>query len=96
MSEAMDAICDKKISDLLEKNTIVQVAETKEGFFSNIFVIPKRGGGFRPIVNLKKLNLFVFFEQCKMEGMDTVRFMIPKYDWFTKQDVKDANLAVSI
>jgi hypothetical protein len=50
--------CDQEVKSLLEKEAI-ELIEPGERFVSGLFVIPKRTGGFRPIVNLKALNKFV-------------------------------------
>ncbi|KZS08158.1 Uncharacterized protein APZ42_027944 [Daphnia magna] len=81
---------------LLEKKTIEPVEASTEGFVSGLFVIPKRSGGFRPIVNLKKLNKFVKLEHFRMEGMDLLHEMIRQDDFFVKIDLKDAYLTVPI
>ncbi|MCG8624878.1 MAG: hypothetical protein MJE68_23125, partial [Proteobacteria bacterium] len=38
------------------------------GFVSNVFPVPKKDGGQRPAINLKKLNEYVHTEHFKMEG----------------------------
>ena len=50
------------------KNAISRVCQKQEGFLSHLFMVPKRDGGQRPIINLKKLNFFVQTEHFKMEG----------------------------
>ncbi len=36
-----------------------------EGFVCSFFCIPKKGNGFRPIVNLKPLNKFIVYEHLE-------------------------------
>ncbi|KZS09155.1 Uncharacterized protein APZ42_026639 [Daphnia magna] len=54
-------ICEQEIKSLLEKRKIEPI-EPGRGFISCLFVIPKRTGGFRPIVNLKALVKPVYFK----------------------------------
>jgi hypothetical protein len=65
-------------------------------FIYSIFLIPKRTGGYRPIINLKALNRFLSYQKFKMEGISSVRHTIREGDWLTKLDLKDAYLTVPI
>ena len=52
-----EVLCiDDKIGTLMSKGTIIPVMPTKSHFICNIFTWPKKSGGFRTKVNLKKLN----------------------------------------
>ena len=66
------------------------------GFVCFLFVIPKKTGGFRPIVNLKPLNKFIKYEHFKMENLDSARFILRKGDWMVKLDLKDAYLTIPV
>jgi len=87
-------ICDEEIKSLLGKGAISPSKGT--GFFSSIFVIPKKSGGFRPIINFKKLNKYVLYRHFKMEGLNTVNHTVRAGDWFVKLDLQDAYLTVPI
>lgn len=55
-------ICDQEITSLLEKNAIEVSSEPHQtSFLSSFFVIPKKGGKYRPVHNLRKLNRFVVY-----------------------------------
>ncbi len=96
MSLEMRAVCDQEVADLLFKEAIREVTDGSDGFVSSLFVIPKKSGGFRPIVNLKGLNRFVRYEHFKMEGLQTVKALVRKGDWMVKLDLKDAYLTLPI
>lgn len=96
MSKEMGAICDQEVKELLTKGAIIEISDESEGFVCSLFVIPKRMGGFRPIVNLKPLNKFIEYEHFKMENLQTVRFLLREGDWMVKLDLKDAYLAVPV
>ena len=66
------------------------------GFTSNIFLIPKSGGRFRLILNLKALNNFVAYEHFKMEDIRCVRDLLSKGDHLCKLDLRDAYLSIPI
>ena len=96
MSKEMVKICDKEVEDLIKKRAITEVADGSGGFVCSLFVIPKKSGGFRPIINLKPFNRFIRYEHFKMENLESVRFLLRKGDWMAKLDLKDAYLTVPV
>ena len=94
LSQEQFDLCTAEVDSLLEKGAISETDD--KGFLSTIFVIPKKSGGHRPIINLKPLNKFVHAPHFKMENLDTVRFTIRQVDWCAKIDLKDAYLTVPI
>ena len=61
---------DKEIQDMLHKGAVEEIHNplVREGFYSNMFLVPKKDGRQRPVFNLKKLNTFVHTPHFKMEG----------------------------
>ena len=48
------------VKKLLDSQAIEEVMDTSSpGYYSRLFLVPKPDGSFRPIIDLKKLNLFV-------------------------------------
>ena len=70
------AILEEKIQSLLQKQTICQISAPTEGFYLNMFIVQKKDGGQRPVINLKYLNKFVKSEHFKMEGLHTVKVLV--------------------
>ena len=68
----------------------------REGFFSTLFLVPKKDGKMRPVINLKALNVFVKSQHFKMEGIHLIRDLMVQGDWLTRIDLKDAYFAVPI
>ncbi|CAB4031124.1 Hypothetical predicted protein, partial [Paramuricea clavata] len=66
------------------------------GFLSTLFVVPKKGGGHRPIFNLKQLNHFVQYEHFKMEGIHMLRDLLQPNDYMAKIDLKDVYFTIPI
>ena len=58
---------DEAISAMVEKNAVEVVHQTSPGFYSRIFVVPKATGGWRPVIDLSPLNLYVDKTSVKME-----------------------------
>ena len=76
----------KEAKSLLQKQVIQHLPTLPVGFYSNMFMVPKKGGGQRPVINLKYLNHFVKSEHFKMEGLHTVKTLLRKNDWMAKID----------
>ena len=55
----------KYLSTPLVGNPIIKILDTP------LFLIPKKGGQMRPVINLKKLNKWVAPQYFKMEGIST-------------------------
>ena len=49
----------KEIRELLAKGAVVETTRSQEGFVSQVFLVAKKEGGQRPVINLKALNVFV-------------------------------------
>ena len=90
-------LIQEEVSKLLLKQAILITEHPSErDFYSNIFLVPKKDGGQRPVINLKALNSFVHPEHFKMEGIHTVKDLLGQGDWLTKVDLKDAYFAITI
>jgi len=86
----------EEIKELLAKGAIRETTLTADSFVSQIFLVEKKGGGQRPVINLKGLNSFVKTEHFKMEGLHILPHLIQKNDWMVKMDLKDAYLQIPI
>ena len=61
-----------------------------------MFLVPKKDGKVRPVINLKKLNQIVHIHHFKMEGIQTARELVQPNDWMTKIDLKDAYFTIPV
>src|SRR4029434_9441458 len=88
----------EEIVSLLRKEaiSIVPPEEEASGLYSRYFLVPKKDGNYRPILDLRVLNKalmplrFRMLTPCKL-----VQFIRPN-DWFITIDLKDANFHVPI
>ena len=44
---------DSELENLLTKGAIAEIPPIREGFFSRLFLVPKKGGTFRPVIDLE-------------------------------------------
>ena len=54
---------------MLRKGAITLCTHQTGEFISNLFLVGKKDGGHRPVINLKHLNQFVPYQHFKMEGL---------------------------
>lgn len=95
MTKEQAVILSDEIQSLQEKSAIECLSgHLGPGFYSNVFVVPKRDGGWRPIINLRKLNSYIHTPHFKMENVFSLRDILKKGDWLAKIDLKDAYLTV--
>ena len=66
------------------------------GFYSTYFVVPKKDGGHRPILNLKPFNKSLHRVRFKMETLRTVIAVVQQGNWLASVDLKDAYLHVPV
>ena len=59
-------------------------------FVSNIFIVKKKDGGNRPVINLKELNQYITFLHFKMEVLQSLKSLLQKNEHMCKLDFKDA------
>ena len=85
---------NREIKALLQKGAIQPTNKSNWLFVSNIFLIPKKSGGLRPVMNLKDLNTFVRYEHFKKENIKLVKEIIQPNDFLTSIDLKDAYFSI--
>jgi hypothetical protein len=61
-----------------------------------MFVVPKQGGKWRPIIDLSPLNVFIPKFPFKMETPASIRLALRENDWLTSIDLKDAYFHIPI
>ena len=74
-------IVSEEVKSLLCKGAIIPTDNEPGQFISNLFIVPKPNGKFRPVI--KKLNLFVRQEHLKQETFNVVLDLVQENDFFT-------------
>ncbi len=75
---------------------MVSLHGRESGFYSRYFIVPKKDGGLRPILDLRQLNRSVSRLKFKMLTLKQVASQIRSEDWFVAIDLEDAYFHVSI
>ena len=85
-----------EVQSLLDKSAIEVVPKGQEhvGYYSTYFLVTKKDGGFRPILNLRGLNGLIEVPTFKMETLRSVIASVSPGEWLTSIDLKDAYLHV--
>jgi hypothetical protein len=64
--------------------------QSSPGFYIYIFLVPKKLGEWRLIIDLSRLNCFLIVPRFKMETTRSVAAAIQPKDWAVSLDVQDA------
>ena len=65
-------LIEQEVQKLKDKVAVAQLKRVpQDSFVSTLFLVPKKDGGQRPVINLKCLNSFVVSPHFKMEGIQT-------------------------
>ena len=91
-----EKILDTEVQNLLQKGAIFQTTLSDEGFYSRLFLIPKKDGTMRPVFDLSLLNNFIENKHFQMENLSSIKTLLNPGDWMTKLDLRDAYLTVAI
>ena len=90
-------ILDSEVRTLLSKRAIEPVSTSSSpGFYCRLFTVPKRTGGFRPVLDLSALNRFLSKKRFRMETPRSFRESLQPGDWVTSLDLTDAYFHILI
>ena len=64
------------------------------GFYSRLFLVPKKTRDLRPVIDLSTLNRHMVVPHFKMETQGSVRSAIRSQEWTVSMDIRDAYLHV--
>ena len=87
-----------EVARLLVKGaiTVVPPHESHLGFYSRYFLVSKKSGEKRPILDLRVFNRFVAARKFRMLTVGALLRCVREGDWFTSLDLKDAYFHVPI
>ena len=89
-------LIDAEVQDLLKKGPIQEVSPSDQTFYSRLFLVPKKEGTYRPVIDLSSLNRFVRHVHFQMEGLHCLKTCLRKGDYMKSTDQKDTYVSVPI
>lgn len=89
-------LISREVNELLQKGAIQKTPFTRDGFYSRLFLVPKKGGSMRPVIDLSSLNKFIVNEHFQMENLSCLKTLLLPGDFMTNIDLKDAYLSVPV
>ena len=87
---------EEEVASLLSKGAVEEIILECPGYYSRIFLVPKKNGKLRLIIDLSVLNHFVYTQTFKMETQRKVKDAVQLKDWAFSLDLTDAYLHVPI
>lgn len=91
-------VLQNSVTELKAKHAVevVPALQVDSGFYSRMFVVPKRNGKWRPIIDLSPLNRYVKCDHFKMETAASVMGAVTPGQWMTSVDLEDAYFHIPI
>jgi len=83
-------LINAEVRELLKKGTIQEVNPSEQSFCSRLFLVPKKEGTYRPVINLSSLSQFVRNARFQMEILHCFKTSLRRGDYMTSIDLKDA------
>ena len=90
------AVLDAEVRQMALKEAIEIAPKGQKGFFSHLFLVPKPGGKWRPIIDLKALNKLIHIPTFRMETPEVIRAQMRPGDWAISIDLSDAYFHIPI
>ncbi|XP_064424706.1 condensin-2 complex subunit D3 [Latimeria chalumnae] len=89
---------EKELSAVLASRAVEPVPEDQGevGFYSQYFLISKKSGGVRLILDLRRLNSHLRVEKFRMVSLGTLIPSLSQGDWFCALDLKDMYTHIAI
>ena len=86
---------NQSVQELRNKGAI-EPAPLTPSFYSQLFLVHKATGGWRPIIDLSSLNVFVHCPSFTMETPRSILRALHQGQWLTSLDLKDAYFHIGI
>ena len=88
--QSKQSILNEMLTLLLQKQCVTVMSEGEVGFFSRVFLVPKKSGGFRLVIDLSALNEWLSPVTFTMDTLKVVKDTVQEGMWATSLDLSDA------
>ena len=78
------------VSQLVTKRCVQEMSPSEKGYFSRVFVVPKKSGGWRLVIDLSELNKYLAQVTFSMDTLVKVKRAASPGMWATSLDLSDA------
>ena len=78
---------ERKVWKMLENGAIQKVVPMQG---QKKVLVEKKDRGNPPVINLKNVNIFIPYEDFKMEGLHCLKFLLKQDDLLCKTALKEA------
>ncbi len=89
-------VLQNAVQEMLEKGALERIQDDTAGFYSRMFVVPKKNGKWRPIIDLSPLNKMIDIKKFRMETPASVLQAVFRGQWMTSIDLTDAYFHIPI
>ena len=89
-------IVDQEIQKLIQIKNIIEVDHHPDEFISPIFLLKKKNGEYRMILNLKELNKSIVYHHFKMDTFEAALKLVNPNTFFASVDLRHAYYSVPI
>ena len=96
LNQHEESIMNNEVGKLVTKGATEKENHCPGEFLSNMFLVPKKTGDLRPVINLKPLNEFVAKVHFKIKGIHLVQDLVKPGDYLATIDLKDAYFSIPI
>ena len=86
----------QEILKMMDKGALEIVRDPDPGFYSRLFLVEKVTGGWRPVIDLSRLNVLIRQTPFKMETMATTMASVREGDFLASVDLKDAYFQIPV
>lgn len=97
LSEGKNIIRVQYIRTLLVQEAALPVPSSERftRFYATLFLVQKKNGSWHLVIDIKRLNQYIFLDRFKIESRLTITQVVQPGDWMLSVDLQEAYLHLS-